>query len=152
VTEAGPIVIVNRGFVADADRDRRRRLEPEGHPLTVVGPIRRPEVKALFTPANDPERNAWYWRDLDGMALAMLGAAGPGKVQPFFLEAEARPPADIAAEPHHPRGGATRLELPNNHLQYALTWYGLALTLVGVYAAFAWPRLAGIRKDVAGPP
>jgi surfeit locus 1 family protein len=35
----------------------------------------------------------------------------------------------------------TRLELPNRHLEYALTWYGLAATLVGVYLAFAISRL-----------
>ncbi len=35
--------------------------------------------------------------------------------------------------------------IPNNHLQYAVTWFGLALTLVGVYAAFALTRLRGTR-------
>jgi surfeit locus 1 family protein len=35
----------------------------------------------------------------------------------------------------------TRLELPNRHLEYALTWYGLAATLAGVYLAFAVSRL-----------
>jgi surfeit locus 1 family protein len=38
------------------------------------------------------------------------------------------------------RGGTTRIDL-NRHLEYALTWYGLALTLIGVYAAFAMSRL-----------
>ena len=40
-----------------------------------------------------------------------------------------------------PKGGQTRLNLPNNHLQYAFTWFGIALTLIGVYGAFAWRRL-----------
>ncbi|MET0529796.1 MAG: SURF1 family cytochrome oxidase biogenesis protein, partial [Microvirga sp.] len=40
-------------------------------------------------------------------------------------------------------GGQTQLTLPNNHLQYALTWYGLALTLVGVFGAFTWKRIKG---------
>ena len=35
-----------------------------------------------------------------------------------------------------PQGGVTNITFRNNHLQYALTWYGLALTLVGVWAAF----------------
>ena len=56
---------------------------------------------------------------------------------PFTIDADARPepPGGL------PRGGVTRLDLPNRHLEYALTWYGLALTLIGVYAAFAASRL-----------
>ncbi|MFL5027720.1 MAG: SURF1 family cytochrome oxidase biogenesis protein, partial [Microvirga sp.] len=41
------------------------------------------------------------------------------------------------------RGGQTPLTLPNNHLQYAVTWFGIALTLIGVFTAFAWGRLKG---------
>jgi surfeit locus 1 family protein len=56
---------------------------------------------------------------------------------PFAIDADARPepPGGL------PRGGVTRLELPNRHLEYALTWYGLAATLAGVYLAFAVSRL-----------
>ena len=43
-----------------------------------------------------------------------------------------------------PRGGVTRLDLPNRHLEYALTWYGLALTLIGVFVAFARGRLRSL--------
>ena len=51
-----------------------------------------------------------------------------------------------------PRGGVTRLDLPNRHLEYALTWYGLALTLIGVYGAFAASRLRLARPVVGRPP
>jgi surfeit locus 1 family protein len=56
---------------------------------------------------------------------------------PFFVDAEASPenPGGF------PKGGVTRLALSNRHLEYALTWYGLALTLIGVFAAFAVGRL-----------
>ena len=40
-----------------------------------------------------------------------------------------------------PKGGVTRISLPNRHLEYAVTWYGIALTLIGVYLAFAISRL-----------
>jgi surfeit locus 1 family protein len=39
-----------------------------------------------------------------------------------------------------PKGGVTRLELPNRHLEYALTWYGLAGSLIAVFLAFAVTR------------
>jgi surfeit locus 1 family protein len=57
-------------------------------------------------------------------------------VAPFYVEADATPNPG-----GWPKGGQTRLDLPNNHLQYAVTWYGIALTLVGVFVAFAWRRI-----------
>jgi surfeit locus 1 family protein len=60
---------------------------------------------------------------------------------PFFVDADAEP----ANPGGFPKGGVTRLTLPNRHLEYALTWYGLALTLVGVYAVFAAGRLRAVR-------
>ena len=49
--------------------------------------------------------------------------------------------ADASASPGElPIGGQTQIELPNNHLQYAITWYGLAAALVAVYVAFGVQR------------
>lgn len=132
---SGGIVIVNRGRVADADRDPARRPEPTVERQRIVGLLRAPEKKTAFTPDNDAARNIWYWRDLAGMARSLL----PDRQEPplpFFLEAEAG-----GGNAPAPQGGVTRLDLPNTHLQYALTWYGLAATLIGVYSAFVWSRL-----------
>jgi len=145
-TTDGPIVIVNRGFVPDARRDPALRPEPPAPAaVQLVGLLRKAEVRTTFTPDNVPARNIWYWRDLDGMARSMLADA-TGPVAPFFLDAERG-----SAPPQAPQGGVTRLDLPNTHLQYALTWYGLAATLVGVYAAFAWGRLQQ-RGEPGRPP
>jgi surfeit locus 1 family protein len=88
----------------------------------------------MFIPANDAARNIWYWRDIDAMATAM----GPdaGRVHRYIVDAEAIPPVPGG----WPKGGVTRLELPNRHLEYALTWYGLAAALAGVFLAFAAGR------------
>ncbi|MGD9803190.1 MAG: SURF1 family protein [Hyphomicrobiaceae bacterium] len=135
-TAAGPIVMINRGFVPDARRDPASRPEPDSSgEVSLVGLLRKPEVKTPFTPDNDLARNMWYSRDVDGMAQSL----SPGlarQVVPFAIDAEAG-----SAPPPAPQGGVTRLELPNSHLQYAVTWYGLAATLVGVYVAFVWSRL-----------
>ena len=73
-----------------------------------------------------------------------IGAAkGLERLAPFYVEADATPNPG-----GWPQGGQTRLELPNNHLQYALTWYGIALTLVAVFAAFARRRVAPVRAPV----
>lgn len=152
-TQAGEMVIVNRGFVPEREAGAvhsRMQGGPEA-PTEIVGLLRKPGSKGLFTPANDPSHNLWYWRDLDGMAAHIRGEGGRSdsridnraKIAPFFLETLANP-GPIAAGIG--RGGATRVELPNRHLEYALTWYGLAASLIGVYLIFVrnrWRRRRG---------
>ncbi len=137
-TEDGAILLVNRGFVPEAYRDPATRPEPAGVVRELTGLLRKPEVPSAFAAETDTARRLWYWRDLDGMATALLGPAR-SKALPFFLDAEASP-APTASQPRTPQGGTTRLEIPNRHLEYALTWYGLALTLIGVYVAVLWSR------------
>jgi len=129
----GAIVMVNRGIVPMELKDPASR--PEGRPAgetTVTGLVRAPEERNMFTPADDPARKSWFTRDPQAIAKAH----GLERVAPFYVEADATPNPG-----GWPKGGQTRLELPNNHLQYAVTWYGLALTLVGVFTAFVWRRL-----------
>lgn len=129
----GAIVMVNRGFVPTDLRDPARRPEsqPSGE-VTVTGLVRAPEARNPFTPNDDPARNQWFARDPRGIAAAH----GLERVAPFLIDADASPNPG-----GWPRGGQTPLTLSNNHLQYALTWFGIALTLVGVFGAFAWKRL-----------
>jgi len=132
----GGIVLVNRGFVPNELKDPARR--PAGQisgDVTVTGLLRHPDEHGMFIPGNDAAHNIWYWRDIDGMAAAAAGADAR-RVLRVILDAEASP----APAGGWPKGGATRLELPNRHLEYALTWYGLAATLVGVFIAFAIAR------------
>ena len=129
----GSIVMVNRGVVPTALRDPSKRAEAQAAgQVTVAGLLRNPEERGWFVPANDPSKDEWFVRNLRDMATAR----GLERVAPFYID------ADATANPGGwPRGGQTRINLPNDHLQYALTWFGLALTLLGVYAAFAWKRL-----------
>ncbi|MCC6948038.1 MAG: SURF1 family protein [Bradyrhizobiaceae bacterium] len=130
---SGAFVIVNRGFVPLDKREPASR--PQGQvpgQVTVTGLLRMPEEATLFSPANDPARNAWYRRDPGEIARAL----GLARVAPFMIDADAAPnPRDL------PEGGRTRVRFSNNHLQYAVTWFGLALALAGVFAVFAWQRL-----------
>jgi surfeit locus 1 family protein len=102
--------------------------------------VRHPSLPGSFAARNDPDHNLWYWPDLGAMTVSAFPNASPDalpQVLPFVIEADAgpAPPGGL------PRGGVTRLSLPNRHLEYALTWYGLAATLVGVYLAFVISRL-----------
>lgn len=136
----GSIVLVNRGFVPAELKDQAKRAQGQiAGEVAVTGLVRRPEIAGTFTPANDPGKNMWYWRDLGPMAKAAVGTGadrGAPRVVPFYVDAEASPESPGG----WPKGGTTRLELPNRHLEYALTWYGLAAALVGVFAVFAVSR------------
>ena len=132
----GSIVFVNRGFVPDELKDQAKRQEggPAGE-VEIVGLARKPETPGAFTPANDAGKNVWYWRDIPAMAATAV-PGDKARVAPFVIDAELEPRPSGG----WPRGGVTRLELPNRHLEYALTWYGLAAALLGVFAAFAVTR------------
>lgn len=129
----GAIVMINRGFVPTdlKNPSTRAQSQPAGE-VTITGLVRAPEGRNIFTPTDDPARNLWFTRD----PRAIAGARGLEHVAPFLIDADATPNPG-----GWPRGGQTQLTLPNNHLQYALTWFGIALTLVGVFGAFAWKRL-----------
>lgn len=132
----GSLVFVNRGFVPDARKDAATRAEGqiEGE-VTIEGLIRRPEAANTFTPPEDLARNRFYQRDPSLFAKARR--LDPTKVAPVFVDAaaSATPAAGL------PQAGETLMVFRNNHLQYAGTWYGLALCCLGVYAVFVRARL-----------
>jgi surfeit locus 1 family protein len=147
----GRVVWINRGFVPDGRKAPATR--PEGQvtgEVEVSGLVRLAVHKGLFTPPNDASGNLWYWPDVGAMTAAAFpdgpqkGPGGPQRREalPLVIEADARP----APPGGLPRGGVTRLDLPNRHLEYALTWYALAVTLIGVYLAFAVNRLRAFRS------
>jgi surfeit locus 1 family protein len=153
VTEGGlPPIFINRGWVPDTLKDPSKRAEAQvSGPVTVTGLVRLPPSKTWFSLDNDYAGNRWYWRDLTGM---QWGPQGPPSALQFNAEkGQAYAPfsLDVDASPANPggwpRGGTTEINLPNNHLQYVVTWYGLALTLVGVFAVFARQRLAAVKDE-----
>jgi surfeit locus 1 family protein len=127
----GTAVIVNRGFAPGAAKDAVAHATPSGE-VTVSGLMREPESRNLFTPADQPDKNQWFTRD-PGAIAAHLGLA---HAAPFSVDVDFSGDAKVL-----PRGGTTIIAFPNNHLGYALTWFGLALALAGVFGAWAWGRL-----------
>ena len=130
-TDEGWIVYVNRGFVPDGRQAATTR--PEGQVegrVTVTGLARRPETPWRLLAESAPKDNEWFAREPARFAAAAgLPAAS---VAPYSIDADATPnPGGL------PQGGETTIIFSNNHLQYAVTWYGLALALVAVYAVFA---------------
>lgn len=135
VTSGGDVVFVDRGFVPEELKDPAARQAGQiGDTVELTGLARAPAKPNWFTPENDTIRNLWFWRDVAGMA-AGLPPDRAARALPFMVEAEAQ-----AVPGGWPRGGVTRLVLTNRHLEYALTWYGLALTLAVTAFFFARSR------------
>jgi surfeit locus 1 family protein len=129
-TTGGEVVLVARGLLADGETGLPP--PPEGA-VTLEGLVRRHEARGMFTPQNAPEKNQWYWWDVPAMARA---AGLPDGAAPMLTVDQIWPvPPDL--QPLTPV-----LNLSNRHLGYALTWFGLAATLVAVAAAYL---LAGRR-------
>lgn len=139
----GRFVFVNRGFVPYDRKDAATR--PQGQvagTVTVTGLARDPlaEKPSMLVPDNDPAKNIFYWKDL-GVMAATAGLPAGAEVVPILIDADAAPnPGGL------PVGGVTIVDLPNNHLQYAVTWYGLAAALAGVLIAWL------LRQRKAAPP
>lgn len=122
-TADGAIVLVNRGFVPPDRRDpaTRREGNPSGT-VSVTGLLRMTEPEGGFLRKNDPHAGRWYSRDV----AAIAAARGLPRVAPFFIDADRTPNPG-----GYPLGGLTVVKFPNNHLIYALTWFGLALMIAG---------------------
>jgi len=135
-------VLVMRGVVPDQLKDPAKRAagQIEGD-VAVIGRIRQPEQAGLFTPANDVARNNWFWRDLAGMQHA-TGIDEASKALPFFIELEAPVPAGAG-----PRPQLDQVNLRNDHLQYAITWFALAGVMVVMFAVWLRGQFRDERKS-----
>jgi len=126
----GRIVFVNRGFIPAELKDPAKRSAGQiPGTVRVAGLVRLPPAEKLawFLPDNRADLNYWFWIDLPAMAVAEQ----LNRVAPFYIDADTTPNPG-----GWPKGGVTRLELPNDHLQYAITWFSLAVALMVVYFLF----------------
>ncbi|RZF60989.1 SURF1 family protein [Sphingomonas populi] len=114
-TDRGFVVLVNRGFVA-----KPVAPAPTGR-VRVTGLLRLTEPRGGFLRANDPAGNHWFSRDV----AAIAQARHLNRIAPYFVDADA-----ASSPPGGPVGGLTVVAFSDNHLVYALTWFGLALLVV----------------------
>ncbi len=134
VLDDGRAVFVNRGFVPMDRKDPATR--PEGQVdgrVEIEGLMRPAEEASWISPEPDPAKNVWFVRDPARMAEA--AGLDPARVAPFTVDARAgQSPGGL------PQGGETIVAFTNNHLGYAITWYGLAAALVVVAGAVLMRR------------
>ncbi len=152
IDSSGFVALVDRGFIdqrmlaAPIEGDTR---QPEGE-ITLTGVTRnRANDRNMFTPDPDTANNIWYWYDLPGIAASMPenlldGYEGPDPItSALFVQLEQ------GGEPGNgkwPDPEDLKVELPNNHLQYALTWYSLAFVLAVMSWLFIRRRKAEVME------
>lgn len=128
----GRILFVNRGFVPYEMKEPGTRRAGEVEAVQNITGYARQKLAAKpssLVPDNDLSKNIFYWKDLAAMTAS--DGLDPAKVLPFFVDAD-----EAVKNPGGwPKGGVTQFDLPNSHLQYALTWYGLAASLLAVVIA-----------------
>ena len=132
----GRFLLVNRGFVTFERKEPEMRKQGQLTGEQAVTGLARAKLSgkpSWVVPDNDVAKNIFYWKALDVMAKS--AGLDPEKLVPFFMDADATPnPGGM------PIGGVTQFDLPNSHLQYAVTWYGLAAALVAVGGMFVLRR------------
>lgn len=127
----GTQLLVNRGFVPTAQRKAFAEhiaaapKDAAGDVRSIVGLLRFSEPKGGFMRENVPAEDRWHSRDV----AAIAQAKALNQVAPFFVDQGL--PGQQATAQTWPRPGLTVIQFTNTHAVYALTWYGLALMVVG---------------------
>jgi surfeit locus 1 family protein len=124
----GQTILFNRGWIPVEHKPAQSRAAAQvAGPVVVEGLIRLPHEQAFMQPDNEPQHNMWFFIDLPAMASA---AALPLRTDLYVDAGPAENPG------LYPLGGQTRVELPNDHLHYAITWGLLALALIVIYVIY----------------
>lgn len=134
--ESGEQVVINAGFVPNemqgrAEEDRAVAPLLTGRAETLTGYLRFPEHPGLLTAHENESKRLWFIRDVPGIAASLNW----GKVAPFYIDLESPMPAGAGPKP-----GALVPKLRDNHLQYAITWFGLALAVFGTFGFWLFSR------------
>ncbi len=128
-TDDGRVLLVNRGWVPLELKDPATRMDGQVEGMVDIEAVIRQDGRpGPFVPDNRPEEDFWFYIDL----AAMSPYAGTDDLGNFYLDAG--PQANPGG---FPMGGQTKIYLPNDHLQYALTWFALALGLIGVFIVYS---------------
>lgn len=126
------IVMVNRGYIPASQQAPVTRQDGQiSGEVHLEGLMVWPGERNIFEPPNEPDNNLWFVKDINAMAKNAGYEDNSWLIAPFFVDSLETPENVYPVQA--PIGGQTRVNLPNRHLEYVVTWYGLALALVIVY-------------------
>ncbi len=126
----GRTLLVDRGFVALEDKKTSRQIGE----MEIIGNLHWPDEIDQYTPDPDIDANIWFARDLD-VVPAVLGT------EPFLVIAKSKTDPNVTPLPVDTKG------IPNDHLQYVVTWFGLALVWAAMSVYFLWRTRAAKRAE-----
>jgi surfeit locus 1 family protein len=134
----GQYLLVDRGWIpyvkfGKSAYERDNFFRPSGSVL-VSGILKLPQHHE-FKDGGWPTGDAPFWTFVNLSAMAK--EANVPEFLPYVLEVDATPNPG-----GYPVGGQTRVDLPNNHLSYAITWYGLALALLVIYGVSSYRKVS----------
>jgi surfeit locus 1 family protein len=142
----GSLVMINQGFVTEPPEEKAAN-PGDNQRVTITGLLRLSQIGGGVLRDNDPATNRWYSRDVEAIATAK--ALPIARVAPYFIDADARgqirAPHSLNQTYREPVGGLTVISFYNHHLQYALTWFALAL-MVGAGALWVGREERLVRK------
>jgi len=132
----GEIVVINAGFVQNTMQDREQQDRAVARlitaaPVMLSGYIRFPEAAGVLTPAENLAKRLWFTRDHLAMARALGWGADARPVAPFYIDLEQPVPASGIPKP-----GPLQVHLKDDHMQYAITWFGLAGAVVVAFGVW----------------
>lgn len=135
----GETVAVNVGFVQNTMQDRAQQDRAvnrlvTGQPETLTGYIRFAEAAGMMTPAENSAKRLWFVRDVSAMARALGWGDGGRAMAPFYIDLESPVPSSGIPKP-----GPLHVRLKDDHLNYAITWFGLAAVVA--FAFVFWWRI-----------
>lgn len=122
------VILVNRGFIPISEKPNFDIATLAEDTVEIEGIVKKTEERSVFSPPHDLQKRIFYTRDVQAMLAEV--PLGPRVAASFYVDAKQSEPEGL------PQGGETVVSFTNNHLQYAVTWFGLALTLIGVAGAF----------------
>lgn len=136
----GNVILVNRGFVPEALKSPESRAAGQvAGEVEITAHVRSREPRRWSDADNDPAKNTYYVRDPAELGLTYEPALREAPLLEtgwLYLElVDGAPPGGYPV----PLAGA--ITLPNRHMEYALTWFGLAAALAAIYAVYAASRL-----------
>jgi surfeit locus 1 family protein len=140
-----PTILVNRGWVPFDRKDPATRTEGliQGE-VAVAGILRFPRevtgLQRVFLPENEPANNMWY----DPNLAQMEGEIGADLLNYYLVDGRAETPG------LYPVAKQWRLDIRNDHLEYALTWFTLAIALLVIYVVYHRPPKKGAENDAGG--
>ena len=121
----GSKILIDRGVIKEQDTDRLETLRQKN---SVIGYLFWPNETDYFTPDPNLERNIWFSRDLEKMASFL-------ETQPILVVA-----TENRLDPSLKMQDPT-IDIPNNHLQYAITWFMMAILWFGMSAYFVYKMI-----------